>query len=250
MKKLLSISAFLTATGVLAAGGATATPIFGDDGAAVQTVLNDITIDGNSSIVASTDFLSDSFDQIWSLTATGGSITTIVFTEANFASTDSFGIFDAADPANSVQLFGEDAAAGAQATVSINDVGEVYINHAPTGVTFADDLFGYYLGTEQDTFYSVSDFNVDGLDHMAAYQGTGDTVKLTGWPQGTWTSNEYILFWENTAGGGVGNFTDFVAMVGSVAPASGTEPVPEPSTMLLLGAGFAGLAAWRRRNNR
>ena len=226
-------------------GSANANVTFGDGGAGLQGVLDGITvapIAGDSSVDVTTDELAN--DSYWSITGAGGSVATIVIELAGFASGNSFGVFDMANPGNAVQLFAGANVAGDQAILSIKADGSVHVNLADTGVDFAGNQFGYWLNTpQQNTWYSDTALNIDGSDHLAAYQGTNtDTVALPGIAPGLWTNNEFVLAWEDLAlgAGAGGDFNDFVVMVESV------KPIPEPGILALMGLGLLGFMGGRR----
>jgi hypothetical protein len=209
--------------------------------ASLQGVLDGITtgpVAGDSSVNVATDMIPDGQDKLWHITASGGSVATIVIELAGFDTQNVFGVYDAANSATKVQLFAGAADAGDQVTLGLLDDGSVEVNHVDTGTDFLSSWFGYYLTTpENNTWYSNTALNSDGHDHMLAYAGEGDTVKLPTRPAGTWTANEYVLAWEDlTINGADEDYDDFVVMVESVQ-----VPVPAAVLLGLLGMSVAGL---------
>jgi hypothetical protein len=227
---------------------------FGDGGAALQGVLDGLTISapGSSSINVATDMVQPDVDadSYWAIGGSGGSIATVVVELASYAGTNTFGVYDAANPANYVQLFDGSASAGTQSLMSILADGTVRLNFADTGIDFAGNNFGFYLDSPQGGGRYYSDTSLNELDdagvlvdHMHAYQGVGDTIEIPPFAAGPWTANEYILGWEDVLGGGDKDHTDFVVLVESV------NPVPAPAAVWLglLGLGAAGLRLRKRR---
>lgn len=247
----MSIKAALSLTCVTFALGAAAhaTPIntSGANGEqSLQQILDGITIGGASSVDVLTDQYAD--DVHWSLGGSGGAFSQIVIELAGYAAINSFGIYDATDPTRHVEIFSGPATAGtasARATFSIMDDGQVVRNlFDETGVYFTGNLFGFYLSTPGHRWYSDAARNADGADHMVAYQGTGDTVKIGNTSAGPWAANEFVMAWEDLARGQWDyDYNDFVVMVESVQGVT----VPEPGTLALLGFGLAGFAFSQRR---
>ncbi len=219
------------------------------DGTGLQAQLNNITLEPTfhvSSVdVNSADQIYATADDYWSLTASGGSVTTFVVAVAGNANRNEFGIFynDVFVPIF-VNLTTGGLPAGLQ-TVSIDITGEVFINSSDTGKNIGGNVFGYYLDGPGGTFYSVDSMNPDGGQQMVAFAGKGDKIQIPGFFSGIWTSNEYILGWEDLPFADADqDYQDLVVMVESV------NPVPEPGTIMLLGTGLVGLAAWGRKKFR
>jgi len=240
---LKQLTAGLLAFGI--AGTVAALPNGGAD-AALQQVFDNITVGGPSSVVVGSDYLNDAADSTWALNGSGGSFTRMIIEMAGFAGTNTFGIYGAG---TYVELFDGAAAAGDRVTLEINAAGDVFINLSSTSVgNIGSSLFGYYLDSTVgggDLFHSNSALNTDGLDHMLAYEGTGEIIDVDGAgpiAQGPWGANEYILAFEDLLVSPDWDFTDMVVLVESVTP------VPEPGLAALLGAGLVGVGLSRRKN--
>lgn len=243
MKKRLLKGALLAAIGLgMSAVSSHATPVI--NGASLQGVFDGFTIGGSSSTDVTTDMLHDSNDSTWSIGGSGGSFTRLIVELAGFKNVTTFGIYDTTDYTKTVEIFAGASGAGDRSVLEIGVDGSVSLGLVDTGIDFAGNSFGFYLGSPQGPFYSDTNLNADGIDHMAAYEGgNGDTIQLPGALPGKWLDNEYIFAWEDLYGGGDRDYADFVVIVESV------NPIPEPATMLLFGAGLAGLAGIQRKRS-
>lgn len=183
------------------------------------------------------------------LTDTDGmddSATAFLFLElAGYAGVNTLGIYGYTQDSsgsvslgNTLQVFAGSASPLTSATLKFDIAGGTVTNLA-TGVS-ADigTTFGFYLlsGNGQ-TYYSHAALNEDG-DHFLIFNTNDNT-------EGDLLGSDVVLGIEDLQGLGDKDYDDMVVGVTDVAP------VPEPGTMVLLGAGMLGLAIFgKRRMNR
>lgn len=222
-----------------------ATTILPGSEQSLQSVLNSITTGGVSSVNVNTDQVNP--DLYWALTATGTSAATMIIEIAGNAASNTMGLYDLADPTKRVTLFNGAATGGSKVAVTVDaafnfKVIDLAVPALLSSNTFSGSNFGYFMTGGGNTFYSDYMLNEGTNDHMVAYAGKGDIVTIPGNLPSTWTPDEYILAWEDLPlGSSDRDYNDMVVMVESV------KPVPEPTTIGLMGLGILGLAFGARR---
>lgn len=260
MRASVSVHAALIAALGFAANLAGADCVFGSPGAeaTLQSTFNTLLGAnppypvGAPNVV--TACVNDGADAAWRTTGSVGAAT-IVLELAGNRNSNTFGVYDLADPDRRITVFEGNDGVAADATIRLRQEGDgtwtvsvwelnntgdtaswTHLRGLDTGA------FGFYLGTQSNgTFFSNTGLNWDGRDHLFAYQGNGATF-LSGPLQGSiFRPDDFILAWEDLAGGGDRDYQDFVAIVQDITP------VPLPTAVWLLGSGLIALAGVARR---
>ncbi|MBE9226802.1 DUF4114 domain-containing protein [Phormidium sp. LEGE 05292] len=253
----------LLALGTVFGSGEVATAVsFGpsSEEKSLQELLDAITVDGPKidTVNAQTGF------DLFTNTASSGSVATFMFELTSKASISKFGIYNQSGV--KAQLFGGSNDVSDGATVNFLGNGNVTIStigfppgNAPspsiTTYTGFGNVFGFYIETEQETFYTQNSRNPNGSQQAVIYQGNNQTtLQIQGRQPGVFTDNEFIIAFEDLLRSIPGNsdsdFQDLVVLVESIKPTSAIA-IPEPgtaNTLLAFGLGsFALMLKGQRR---
>lgn len=185
-------------------------------------------------------------DAYWN--GTGQATATILLEIAGFANLNRFGVYDRSNPSNRLEIFVGPAGPGSAASLTfLPENGGLRISVTVGGVTrstitpFMGTGFGFYLTTPQNnTFFSDSSLNPNGVDRMYAYLGNGGVFTTGSLTNEVFGAGDAILAYEDLLNGD-NDFQDFVVLM------RGVQPVPLPAGALLLGSGLLGFSLWRRR---
>lgn len=226
---------------------------FGGSGEpSLQATFNSIL--GSGAPNATLACVADGADAAWTTVGSVGAID-IVLELAGNAQSNTFGLYDLNDPSRRLTIFEGNDGASAEATLRLRQMANgtwrasvLEFNNPDdaSGWTnlngLATSAFGFYLGTAaQGTFFSATPHNADGVDHLYAYRGNGAAFVGGALAGELFTTQDFILAWEDLFGGGDRDYQDFVVVVQDI------RPVPLPPAVLLLVSSLIGLAGVARR---
>jgi len=181
----------------------------------LQKWLNNITWDYNSDISVNNDYLTKS--DYWRF-KTGASGMLLVEL-AGFAKKNKFGIYDKNDPSIMTMLFeGIDSEGASLKLTQINGI--IFVNNVSTNIS--SDNFGFWLDSSYYSrgglFFSDSNLNNNGEPHMIAYQGSGDRIVLPDSSDEIFTSENFMLCWEDLYANPDWDYTDMSILIKGIFP--------------------------------
>lgn len=164
---------------------------------------------------------------------------------AGYAGSNTFGIYEFSDAGgvitlgDTLEVFSGGDSPTFNVTLEFDLAGGTVENLNTSTTANIDDTFGFYLDGPGGTFYTHNYLNVDGDDYALLFDTHGDL-------SGELFGSDVVVAFEDLLkrDGSDFDYNDMVVGVNDVAP------IPEPGTMLLLGSGLAGLAAWKRRKDK
>lgn len=184
---------------------------------------------------------------LWEIGATGQSAASFIIAIAGNAGSNSFGIYDPANPSTALVVYAGGSTTNDKRLITFNPISNQFRVIDTDTVTlldqaiFSGSTFGFFLEGPGGTFYSDANQNTDGSTQMVAFEGGGRNANFFGLGSAPWLSNEWILAWEDMPYlNSDQDFNDLVLIIESVTP------VPVPAPLALLGLGLLGLAFSRK----
>lgn len=222
--KLVRIGLLCAAIILLFASNSSAVPTLG--GITGNTSLNGITDSGLDYVTLPSSFISITV--------------TLLFENADMASTNEFGIYDYTHTSRKLEIFDGDNVVGDSKVVNFDlESGKAWVN-SNKKVSIGED-FGFYLDSKVGNngggiFYSNESENSnsdDGVRHLLLYNTRGLTGLFSGNPD-TVVAGEDLRI---NASGYDADFDDMVIGVTNVYVGAAIPSVPEPATIGILGLG-------------
>ena len=197
-------------------------------------------------ILSGAPAVSDTGQELFSVSDTDGAdddVTTFILgRSASFS--NAFGIYDPNNIANRLEVSGGSVPAGFSSGAVLEwDFTTLTYSLAGTASTFAttasNSIFGLYIDTGSNIWYSQTGLNSDGFDHLLTF----DTEGLGGVTNGF----DIVFAWEDLPGGGDMDWNDIVLGCIDCTDLVNTNQVPVAATMPLMGIGAIALLWSRRR---